>query len=521
MTNNFHPPEKYIELLNNFCYKCERTFKNLEAGTKRELKEVIPVLFKKWFFSSIMDNTIVSPANILIWETGESAENNSFPDTDLCISDKKTGLYKYELRHHIVSIDDHPFIKDMKAFIDFCHPAIELDDNGLLKGYQKVLLKDKLSVTDKFYIDYIAMICLKLGLLVNMPSIFTKTYRPSDDSNLFFNKKNNDILSDIMLASLEICSSKIANDLVLPSSSFSPGKIYGYFQQCVPVNEMIKDIYFNMGFDIERLIEKCDSEIISAEDQSLLSSVNYVGHLIDKWYITPLSAYLRLIRPLYPMTGDLTDKLNLIADIFAIKGYADTEIFSPPNLYTLTTAGKYFSNKNRYEFDQTIPKDMPKNSIYDALCNSFMTDKFHFELEDFLACSRIIYSIKIRHMKNVQKWVVFEVDSDMTLSSLCMEILDAFELGEGYDYTFIKNTDSNLDVRFTYKHNRSGFNDPSSVSVGSVLSDKNERIYLYLPKITTKFVIELLRTDNGKSGILYPRPVRQSKLMDDSREKFD
>ncbi|MBE6008297.1 MAG: hypothetical protein E7235_03755 [Lachnospiraceae bacterium] len=521
MTNKFCPPENYIELLNNYCYKCERTFKNLEVLSKRELREIIPILFKKWFFSSTMDNTIVSPANILTWEADKDDNSLSFADTDLIISAKKSGLNKYVLRHRVITFEDHPLIEDMKTVLNFCSPVAELDEKGNLNDRLKSLLKTKLNTTERFYIDYISALCIKLKLLVKMPSLFTEVYCPSDDHDEFFERSGRDILEDILFASIEICSGKIANDLVLPASSFSSAIIYAYFKKCVPVNEIIKDVYSSMGFDIEKLLERCDDDNLSFEDQSLLASINYVGHLIDKWYITPLSAYLRLIRPLYPLTNDLTEKLNLIADIYTINGYADTEIFYPPNLYSLTPLGKSFSDTERYEFDQTIPKDIPKGSIYDVITNAFMTDKFHFELEDFIACSRTIFSLRVKDMKDPHKWIVFEADNMMTLSALSFEIMDAFELGEGHDYTFIKKTKTNVDLRYSYKSKKSGFNEPESISLNSVMAENNDKLYLDIPKISAEFVIILLKTDIGKGGILYPRPIRQSRLMDDLREKFD
>ena len=521
MTKKFCPPENYIDLLNSYCYKCERTFRNLENSSQKELKEIIPILFKKWFFSSTMDNTIVSPANILSWESDEWETNSSFADTDLCIVANKSGLNKYKLRHRIVSFDKHPLIEDIKAFLSFCSPVAELNEKGYLNDPQKDILRKKLNLTDRFYIDYITVLCIDLKLLVKMPSLFAAVYCPADDCDNFFARDGKDILEDLLYASMEICSGKIANDLVLPSSSFSSVILYGYFKKCVPVNEIIKNVYSTMGFDIEKLLEKCDDSNLSFEDQSLLASINYVGHLIDKWYITPLSAYLRLIRPLYPMTNDLTEKLNLIADIYSINGYADTEVFYPPNLYSLTQLGKAFSDTERYEFDQTIPKDIPKESIYDVIANAFMTDKFHFELEDFIACSKTILSLKIKDIKNPLKWIVFEADSNMTLSSLSFEIMDAFELGEGHDYTFIKKTGANVEHRYSFNNKKGGFNEPECISLNAVLSEKNDKLYLDIPKISEQYVISLLKTDTGKGGILYPRPVRQSKLMDDSREKFD
>ena len=221
------------------------------------------------------------------------------------------------------------------------------------------------------------------------------------------------------------------------------------------------------------------------------------------------------------MTNDLTEKLNLIADIHSINGYTDTEVFYPPNLYSLTPLGETFSDTEKYEFDQTIPKDIPKNSIYDVIINAFMSDKFHFELEDFIACSKSIYSLKVKDTKNSMKWIVFEADSNMTLSSLSFEIMDAFELGEGHDYTFIKESGTNVEHRYSCNSKKGGFNEPESISLNVVLSELNDKLYLDIPKISEEYVISLIKEDIGKGGILYPRPVRQSKLMDELREKFD
>lgn len=519
MDNYFTPAENYIEIINRFCFKCERTVSSLSSASQKDISDILSVLFKRWFFSSIMDNTIISPANLLSLETEDICSGSSFADCDLSIT-KKKGTEKYKVTYHIVSENNHPFIKDLLTLVDFCTPAAEFDGNGHLSPAKKENLRSKLSITDKYYIDYLSAMGMKLGLFEKIPSLFTTMYRPSAYCSEFFSGDTIGILRKITYAAFRLCANTISSALFLPDNSFTADSFRKYFENTVTINEIIRDIYKSLDINIEEVIEKFDADNVNREDKELLSSVNYVGYLLARWFVIPLSSYLRLIRPLYPVNDDITDQINFISSIITINGFVEAEVFTPPNLYTLTPLGKLLSPTKEVRFNQEIPKSISSASIYDSLSKAFTTEKFNYDIEDFMTTSKNIYTLKVQDKKERAKWVNFEFDGDTVLSSLCLEILDVFALGEGYNYSFIKPSDTNVEVRFTYDRIKGHFNDPENISIATVLKEEGDKLILEVYDISASFSITLVKIENGKTGIVYPRPVKQSKDMANFRDKL-
>ncbi len=514
MNNKLTPDKNYIEIIERYCYKCDRTIRNLGASSKRNIINVMPLLFKKWFFSSLMDNTIVSPANLLAAEMDDEVGFGTFIDLDLNIVN-----HKYETNYVLVSKDTHPFINDLKTLLDFSSPAIELDNESFLSASKKEQLKPLIAFNDKYYADYLMLIAVNLGLFEKMPSLFASVYTPSKKIKSFFDRDGLEIIEDILDAVFDICSGKITYELFLPNSSFNKNTLNNYFENSVAVNQIIKDLYTAVGINIDKTMENYNADNINKEDRELLSSVNYVGHLIDRWYITPLSIYLRLIRPLYPMNDDLTENLNFIADVMAINAFAEGEIFSPPNLYTMTPLGKLLCPYKDSSFIQDIPKNIPLSTLYDTLSKAFTTEKFNYDIEDFAASARKILTLRVSYANEPKKWITFEVDSDMVISSLFVEITDVFALGNNFDYSFTKVSD-NIETIYAYSEKNGFFNDPERVSLFSVFNNLNDKLLLDIPQISTKMVIELTKKSSGKAGIVYPRPIRESKAMDKLRETY-
>lgn len=511
MKTTFTPDENYKEIIQRYCFKADRTLSNLSAPSRRNLNEVMPVLFKKWYFASLMDNTIISPATLLRSETKDLFSNGYFADCDLNIKNNK-----FDISYVVVSAKNHPFLDDLKTFLGFCSPSIELDENGCVKQNVKKSISENLSFNDKYYIDYISNIALNLGLLEKIPSLFVSVYSVSPKCVDFFKKDSLEALKDILDATFDICTAKIVYDLLLPEKSFSAASFKSYFENATSVNDMIRDIYKSVDINIEDTLEKCTNNQIYSEDHELLSSVNYVGHLLDRHFITPLSIYLRLIRPLYPTTDDLTESLNFITDILAINGFAEAEIFSPPNLYTFTPLGEAFVGSVKGILNDNIPQSISLKSIYDTLEKGFSAEKFNLDIDDFMSANKDIYTLKVSYKDEPQKWIDFEVEADMVLYSLFVEITDVFAIGESDRFSFKKQTE-NIEKVYT----PGGFNDPEVFTISSVLSEIGEEISLEIHTCSVIMLICLIKKQKGKAGIIYPRPVRESKKMDSLRETYE
>ena len=510
MLKKFTPEDEYSNILSQFCYKCERTYRNLSPSVKGKVKDRLPTIFKKWFFSSVMENAVMSPAAILtrVPVTDCKLGENEFTDCDLTVKGHRGGLEKYSFENIIVSADSHPLIDDLKIFTDFCSPVVFLDDELHLDKKAADELKPLLSLGDIYYIDYLTELSLALGIIEKMPSLYTNAYKTSANADEFFSQNGKDILNNILLKVFEICSRKVINDLYISPRSFTAEGLLEYFHTLIPVNDIIKAIFGSVSIDIEAVIEKSSSGTITAYDQALLSSINYVGYLIDRWYITPLSAYLRFVRPIYPDYYNVTEELNIISDMLSINSLPDTEIFMPPNVYAPTPLGKAFI-RNEIVFAITeIPAAITPKALYSTVNSTFSADKFNFELEDYAASAKTIFTLKVEFTSPMQDCIIFEFDSLSTLSELNFRITDFFELCEGCGYAFIKKT-GGADIRYTYSAKNGGLNATENTLLTSVFEALGDSITLDIPEISVRPEITLIKISSGRAGINYPRPIKR------------
>ena len=243
MQKKFTPEDEYSNILSQFCYKCERTYRNLNPSVKGKVKDRLPTVFKKWFFSSVMENAVMSPAAILthIPVRDYTLDENEFADCDLAVKGHRGGLEKYGFKNIIVSADSHPLIDDLKIFADFCSPVVFLDDELHLDKKAADELKPLLSLGDIYYIDYLTELSAALSIIEKMPSLYINAYKTADNADEFFSQSGRDILNDILLKVLEICSHKVINDLYISPNSFTAESLLEYFHTLIPVNDIIKE----------------------------------------------------------------------------------------------------------------------------------------------------------------------------------------------------------------------------------------------------------------------------------------
>ena len=510
MQKKFTPEDEYSNILSQFCYKCERTYRNLSPSVKGKVKDRLPTVFKKWFFSSVMENAVMSPAAILtrIPVRDYTLDENEFADCDLTVKGHRGGLEKYGFKNIIVSADSHPLIDDLKIFADFCSPVVFLDDELHLDKKAADKLKPLLSFGDIYYIDYLTELSAALSIIEKMPSLYINAYKTADNADEFFSQSGKDILNDILLKVLEICSRKVINDLYISPNSFTAESLLEYFHTLIPVNDIIKAIFESVNIDIETVIEKSVSGTVTADDQALISSINYVGYLIDRWYITPLSAYLRFVRPIYPDYYNITEELNIISDMLSMGSPPDTEIFMPPNVYAPTPLGKAFIHKDVMFVINEIPAAITPAALYSAVNSNFSADKFNYELEDYAASAKTIFTLKAEFALPMQDCIIFEFDSLSTLAELNYRITDFFGLGEGYNYAFIQKT-KGADIRYTYSAKNGGINATENTVLASVFETVGDSITLDIPEISVRPEITLIKISAGKAGINYPRPIKR------------
>lgn len=97
--------------------------------------------------------------------------------------------------------------------------------------------------------------------------------------------------------------------------------------------------------DVRDLLERADLPDLSDTETSVLSSIFYMGILLDRCFIYVFGHYLRIIRPLYSYPMKFREILNGLFNSIAIDGERDPELFLPCTAFIHTPLGKILFNK--------------------------------------------------------------------------------------------------------------------------------------------------------------------------------
>ncbi|SKA78317.1 hypothetical protein SAMN05428976_10362 [Clostridium sp. USBA 49] len=348
---------------------------------KRIIVKAIPYFYRIWYYSSLVDNTPLSPSNFINLQVQDKfgEKFRVVPIINPIYKNRTLKEFKYEYK--LFTIDNHPVLEDIKLFLEYCSPDVGIDESGLLLEEERNKIINKLTFKEIFYVTFLTNIAYELNLIKKMPSIGTyRAMQNLNNVNEFFSLSKIEQLKKIVAAIISNASKILLQSFNFDRSTFSKKALFELFSNSQNLNEYSYKIFkkFNIDIDISSLSELLfkpisESEIYKIPEERFFGialSVEF-SFIMDAYLLTPLGHYLQFIQPIYNNRFDFLFSFEQliqadISNIPLIKLY-----FIMANGFDITPLGKEIlldGNSPKNEFQRLIGTIDFKN-IYEEIIN--------------------------------------------------------------------------------------------------------------------------------------------------------
>ena len=476
------------------------------SAEKQKILDISPLFFKKWYYSTFFEDTVLSPANILNSYYTKNKNEVAYISYKVDPSARGNGRFSYHLATD--SIADHSFIKNLVALTDYCLPAAAFDEGGMYPFLIPENLIEKLTTTDGFYFEYLIQMAQRFNLITAMPSINTCKYQKNAEKcQRFFSQGNIQILTQLTNEALELFNEKFTEILQMPNNILNPMNMRSFLATSILTDDIYKKVFTALGFHFDNMVEMAEMSILSPENETILASAYFLGTLLDKWFFSPLGHYLKLITPLYSVPYDFTDDTDYVRPILLTDCDVSGDVFSPCNYYSLTPIGEeILGYKNANPQFQNLWEDFTQEQI--QLFLSSILHINHVNIPNYVMQNNVfeVYTIKVSYANRHLFWKTIQVPSDYPITKLYDLIATYFGFDKSDRYIFYIESKNDTTTSC------SPINKASRFRLNELLPNNN----LLLSDEDNDFpnlVLSLIKVGRSERKVNYPRLLRQSKAI--------
>jgi|GEM_PF-4265469 len=450
----------YNKIIASFKTSYETTIKAISPEEHREISFYIPSLFRRWYYSAFIDESLTSPANLIHNLNLKFDENEDcFPHIRYSFNDLENPVFYIEKTDY--DIENHPIFDDALTLLKRCSPIISL--NELLETKDESLFDD-LTVRDIGYVNYLISILINLGLLKKAPSINTFTYRPAKDAEKFFDDDKFEMLEKIVNATVSVFIGELAD--FLPVNEQFKKTMCDLVLKAQDTENIFDKLFSMLGLDmadvfnidtssIESGFDNVDFDINEADESDLMkhalvTGTFFIGVALDKHFLTPFSYYLQLFRPLYTLAFNMEEEMQMILEFKGDGEDSPMSLYSPCSFYSLTALGKKYSEKIKRtvkarvfkvkkfgdapEFDMSEPISSSKTELLrliDMVLSLASADKFEQNLFEspfasFDPDAPNILEVKIKIARDKRFWQSYFIPDTTSLDNFHKFISESF-----------------------------------------------------------------------------------------------
>jgi hypothetical protein len=369
-------------------------FKKLKPKEKPTIIKALPYLYRMWYYSTLVDDSTLSPANFINTQIKRKCDENSIVVPFAVPIYKNRTLKDFQFKYKIFNLRSHPVLQDLKFLLQKCTPDIGVDEAGQILEEEKDAFINSLCFNEAFYVTFLTNTAYELKLLRKMPSINTYRAMPSHDNlKVFFSLSEVDQLKKITDATISIASRFLSEAFSLSQKTFSKDSLILLLENSRDLNKYLDDIFekFNLSIDID-LGDLGELDALSMESLDNLENLEMAGEkfmvlalkfelafLIDAYLITPLGYYLQFIKPIFIDRIDFKMSFEEIIEASISSIPLDRFYFIMGNGYDLTSLGTTFLSqgkppKNEFQkFSSKINFEKEYNNIVNySLDTSFI-----------------------------------------------------------------------------------------------------------------------------------------------------
>ena len=517
-------------------------YRDLNKSTRRKILPHLHAIYRRWYYSTFVESTPFSPANFMssICEYFEQ-EADIYPYPKLRTPSKVMGVDVYVTEF---SCENHPITADIAIVMEYAGPVIDIHEDDCLMINQAAELAIMLSLKDASYAAFLFEMAMRMGLFEKVPALYVNRLQVSEKWDQVSKMQCRELLKQVLSTAIEYASSGIHRSCPLPNPVLTPSFFHSLLINPISVEEVVFNTFKQNGFNLadamsHNILEQ-DVDEIDEDDESanLVYSAHMLGLAIDKYFLTPLGHFLRIVRPMYffPLAFD--------DEIF---GYAQLED-DPINKFFAFCAPAANFKLTRLGLDLLEIAPTPENSLmpnvipFEPLKDSvFLCDE---ALESFIDMAGQllpamlesimrgqIYTLRVRLVGKPSMWAHIQISENSSLHEFFLEISQLFDLKPTFEYSFFHDKTENFFAEYPSEKRASRSKKPRK-NTGTLLTEinfshmkhmilaaYNQGIPFTQEPPVVKFEIEFLNVREPEYDEEYPRVSRLSKAMTSNDDK--
>lgn len=502
----------------------EDIFKTTGRANRAKLLPCLANLYRRWYYSSMLENTFLTPANLfesLNRQYGRPAE--LCPNVHLRTPVNYKGL-RFSFEEY--SRNNHPVAADFRTLINFCQPDIDLLENDRMPDDTAQEAAKLLHMNDPAYAAYLLALAFETGILTKIPSIHANRAQLSRKAEKLLSLKDEALFDLIVSSSLRYASRSLCELIPLPAPLFDEEYLLRILQEPVETDAIFQRLYDTIGVDIEDLIGLDVIEELDMLDMAVISGTYLLGLVMDKFFLTPFGHYLKMIRPIYMLPFDFENEISIYLDSYIEEDDLAVAFYAPCSRYFLTGLGlEYFStaaNEGNY-------LDIENKLNFKDIAAIF--DNKGGPVADIRAISKVldretcVYTLKVKYLSEPKLWLNIDVSDITNLHRLYLELAYYFDLDKNGEYSFFPDESENPFMAYASPNQPRRAKKAGDTTLASLTLEEKQTFILAVnyPRIggtkhKEKWIIEVLKIQEGKPGQTYPAVTRLGKAL---REYFE
>lgn len=510
------PQPRHIELLSLFLNGYTSMCTHMDLSCQKGLKDAAPLVFSKWYYTSIASDTLLSPANIIGQDLDSQNKGIEYQYT-LELNSQDEDLKKSEFTLLSYSLENHPLVEDLRKITDFCIPDRKMDEHLFFVEEDKKILLKQLSHKHEFYLEYLTRLAWWMGLFVYMPAIHTKKVQRAPYCDTLFAQSTESILKTATDAACELAAERFSYSMDLDQGIATPD----FFHECLTApaetDRIFIDFYKRVDVDIEDIWQTHPNDLTD-DDKAIISSFLFTGIILDKWFIFPMSCFFGLIRPISFTPIKYFNLVNNLSALLIMEHNIGAELFTPPSYYALTPIGQsLFGDGTQEEEKYLMPNKLPYEQILEALDREVEINRF--EEVFYMGPEKDILLIHASLKNDPEFWKIIEIGITTPLDEFCRDLCTAFGMDDSNDYVLSVLDENNFPMDYSPLGSKRSINKTTGKTIEDLWLDKGDIISLSTSK-TNQLTLEIQEITEGNPFILYPRVKAQSPKVTEL-EKLD
>ena len=304
--NNTYIEELFLDFIDEF----KEQYDLLKNKEKKELLKIKDEIFRNWLFSSMINETYITP-NYLI----NNIVQQRFPGNYVIIPvfryDVKNNKLNLYVEFQYCSLEEHPIINDIDMLMNVANPSIIFQNQceNILTINDNIV--KKFTIQSLYYVNYLVQLCQELKIIKEITAINCKCFQKDQSYTDFKALSNKAKLNKIFYATINI-SMKNINNINNVQKKATRKQIIEF------LNNDIKEDDFNRFIDelipfANNFIENIDQ---FTKDKNILETIKFakilmgdnVGAFVmgteirvyfDIYFTTVFSYYLGILSPTY------------------------------------------------------------------------------------------------------------------------------------------------------------------------------------------------------------------------------